>query len=109
MLGLRLIMVLRKAKGQHPWWEINPKAQPDFAAHQRGSFRRSGNASRGTQRPHWALALLPWCSQTVVLMDRHTKEGRGEEGRGKKMRLEKHWGYPFKVRLFLTLFIKSKA
>lgn len=41
-------------------------------------------------------------------MDRHTKEGRREEGRGKKMRLEKHWGYPFKVRLFSTFFIKSK-
>lgn len=62
VLGLCLIMVLRKAKGRHPWREINPKAQPHFAAHQRGSFRRSGNANRGTQRPHWALALLPWCS-----------------------------------------------
>lgn len=62
VLGLCLIMVLRKAKGRHPWREVNPKAQPDFAAHQRGGFRRSGNANRGTQRPHWALALLPWCS-----------------------------------------------
>ena len=27
----------------------------------------------------------------------------------KKMTLEKHCGYPFKIRLFLTLFIKSKT